>query len=349
MYHGRPDSAAEVTQPVALAPTAPLLWIDWGRHVRTQSLTRRLGIALLEIPARGTRVTRYARSAARTLATIHRLRPAVVIATNPSLVLGVLLQVIKRFYGFALVSDAHYAGVRSLSGKGLMQHCLDAHNARADLVIVTNESQAVYLRALGCRTLVCADPLPEVPRPDITVAAPERSVFLVCSFDADEPYAAVFEAFKQLKTRGYTLIVSGNYCKAQIRPESFPWVHFLGFAPEAEYYAYLRACSLVMDLTTLEDCLVCGAYESLAAGKPLITSATRALQEYFRDAAIYTDSTAAAIAASVERAYALREQLAHRAHTWVAENEADLVLRLIGLGSELQRLAGRDETAHPSR
>lgn len=344
-----PDSAAEAPQGVALASTARLLWIDWERHVRTRSLTRRLGIELLEIPARGTRIARYARSAARTLAAIHRLRPAVVIATNPSLVLGALLQALRPWYRFALVSDAHYAGVRSLSGKGLLQRCLDAHNARADLVIVTNESQAAYLRALGCRTAVCADPLPEVPRPDITVAAPERSVFLVCSFDADEPYAAVFEAFKQLQTRGYTLIVSGNYRKAQIRPESFPWVRFLGFAPEAQYYAYLRACSLVMDLTTLEDCLVCGAYESLAAGKPLITSATRALQEYFGEAAMYTESTPAAIAASVERAYALREQLVRHAQTWVARNEVDFAVRLTRLSTELQELAARDETVHPFR
>ena len=339
----------EVPQVVALARTAPPLWIDWGQHVRTRSLTRRLGIELLEIPGRGTHIARYARSAARTLAAIHRLRPAVVIATNPSLVLGVLLQVLRPFYGFALVSDAHYGGVRSLSGKGLLQRCLDAHNARADLVIVTNESQAAYLRALGSRTLVCADPLPEVPRPDIAVAAPERSVFLVCSFDADEPYVAVFEAFEQLQARGYTLIVSGNYRKARIRPESFPWVRFLGFAPEAEYYAYLRACSLVIDLTTLEDCLVCGAYESLAAGKPLITSATRTLQEYFGEAAMYTESTPAAIAASVERAYALREELVDHAQTWLARNEADFAVRLKRLSNELQGLAARDQTAHPSR
>jgi len=341
MHPGPPDSAAEPPA-AALAPTPPLLWIDWGRHVRTRSLTRRLGIELLEIPARGTRIGRYARSAVRTLAAIHRLRPPVVIATTPSLVLGALLQVLKPLYGFALVSDAHYAGVRSLSGQGLLQRCLNAYNTRTDLVIVTNESQAAYLRALGCHALVCADPLPEVPRPDITVAAPERSVFLVCSFDADEPYGAVFEAFKQLRTRGYTLIVSGDYRKSQIRPDSFPWVRFLGFAPEEQYYAYLRACSLVMDLTTLEDCLVCGAYESLAAGQPLITSATRALQEYFGEAATYTESAPAAIAASVERAYQLREQLLNQARTWVARNEADFAVRLTRLNAKLRELAARD-------
>jgi glycosyltransferase involved in cell wall biosynthesis len=317
------------------------LWIDWDRHLRTRSLCQRLGIELLEVRIPGFRLMRYLRSTGRTLGRIRAARPAVVIATNPSLVLGLLLLLVRRWYGFALVADGHYAGVRALTGSARLQRLLDFYNARVSLVIVTNEPHALYLRARGCQAFVCPDPLPALP-PPAKLALPPRSVFLVCSFDPDEPYEAVFAAFGQLAREGdYTLIVSGNYAKAKVDPHGFPGVRFLGYVPEEQYYAYLQACTLVMDLTMLEDCLLCGAYEALAAGKPLITSASAALRDYFGDAALYTAHEPAAIAASVAQAFAEREELTRRAGSWCARNERLLGERLGALRGALQGLAAR--------
>ena len=317
------------------------LWIDWDRHLRTHSLCERLQIELLEVCIPGSRVLRYLRSSWRTLGRIRAARPGVVIATNPSLVLGLLLLLVRRWYGFALVADAHYAGVRALSGSSLLQRLLDFYNARAALVIVTNEPHALYLRARGCPAFVCPDPLPRLPPPSALVVPP-RSVFLVCSFDPDEPYAAVFAAFGQLARQGdYTLIVSGNYAKAGVDPHGFPGVRLLGYVPEGEYYAYLQACALVMDLTVLEDCLVCGAYEALAAGKPLITSASAALRGYFADAALYSAHEPEAIAACVEAAFAEREALTRRVSSWRVRNEQLLAERLGALQGALQGLAAQ--------
>ena len=203
-----------------------------------------------------------------------------VIATNPSLVLGLLLLGLRRWYGFALVSDAHYVGVRALRGGRLLQSVLDFHNARVDLVIVTNERHAAYVAALGGRAYVCPDPLPDLSAQDCAVPVPDKAVFLVCSFEQDEPFEAVFSAFSGLQ-HGYTLFVSGRYTRAGIDPARFPWVRFLGYVSEQEYYAYLRSCAVIVDLTELEDCLLCGAYEALAARKPLVVSNTSALASYF--------------------------------------------------------------------
>ena len=85
----------------------------------------------------------------------------------------------------------------------------------------------------------------------------------------------------------------------------------------------------------VEDCLVCGAYEALAAGKPLVLSRTRALRDYFGTAALLTDNTIDGIAASVERAYAEREQLQGRAAAWVKANEHYMSERIQGLKSAL--------------
>lgn len=315
------------------------LWIDWERHSRTRSLCRRLDLELLEMRIPGPRLLRYLKSSWRTLTRIRAARPTLVIATNPSLMLGLLLLLLRRWYGFALVADAHYAGVRALSGSALLQRLLDFYNARVALVIVTNEPHALYLRARGCQAFVCPDPLPVLPQP-LALALPPRSVFLVCSFDPDEPYGAVFAAFGELaREAGYTLIVSGNYAKAGVDPRSFPGVRLLGYVPEAQYFAYLQACALVMDLTALEDCLLCGAYEALAAGKPLITSASAALRDYFGDAALYTAHEPRAIAASIEQAFAQREELTRRAVSWRARNEQFIGERLAELRGTLQGVA----------
>lgn len=309
-----------------------LLWIDWGRHLRSETLSRRLGVALEEICCDGGRLWRYMRSVRRTVATIHERRPEVVIATNPSIVLGFLLLFLRKWYGFKLVSDAHYAGVRAFNEAWLLQRLLDFHNARVDLVVVTNESQARFLSSLGTRAYVCQDPLPDLPRvPQSSVTLGDRSAFLVCSFDPDEPYEAAFEAFSSLQEDGFTLFVSGNYQKAKADLSRFPWVRLLGFLPTNEYYGYFLSVSVVMDLTTREDCLVCGAYEALAAEKPLIVSRTVALKDYFGDAVVLTDNTSEAIRESVLSAFGRRDELAQKAKDWVARNKPYMDERIAGL------------------
>ncbi len=205
------------------------LWIDWGRHLRSQTLSRRLGVALEEICCDGWRFWRYVRSVGRTVALIQRRQPQVVIATNPSIVLGILLLVLRRSYGFKLVSDAHHAGVQAFNAARLLQRLLDFYNSRADLVVVTNERQARFLSSLGTKSYVCPDPLPDISGAPLRLPPGDRSALLVCSFGPDEPYEAVFEAFASLQEEGFTLFVSGNYKKAKTDLSRFPWVRLLGY------------------------------------------------------------------------------------------------------------------------
>ena len=318
-----------------------LLWIDWSHNLRTETLSRRLGVALEEITIGGPRLWRYIRSIHRTIGVIRDKRPAVVIATNPSIILGIFLLGLRKWYGFAVVSDAHHCGVIAENGSWLVQRLLDFHNSRADLVIVTNENHARFVARLRGQSYVCQDPLPdiqELPHTDVTLGS--RSVLLICSFSDDEPYEAVFEAFSGLTEEGFTLFVSGNSRRARTDLSRYPWVRLLGFLPAAEYYGYLQAASIVMDLTTNDDCLVCGAYEALAAEKPLITSKTPANAEYFGDAVVLTEHTPEAIRESVLSAFAHRLALVQRAGNWVARNKPYMDQRISGLGALLLRLGG---------
>ena len=209
-----------------------ILWVDWSRNLRTRTLARRLEVDLLEIRLGGNRLARYLKSIGRTVAAIRSRRPRIVIATNPSLVLGLLLLPLRRWYGFALVSDAHYVGVRTVTKQRLLQRTLDFYNSRAELVIVTNPGHAQYLTSIGASACVCPDPLPDLSvHSGSRVPVAEKSALLVCSFERDEPYAAVFSAFQKLQPAGYHLLVSGNYRRAGIDPGSFPGCGFSGTSP----------------------------------------------------------------------------------------------------------------------
>ena len=54
-----------------------------------------------------------------------------------------------------------------------------------------------------------------------------------------------------------------------------------------------------MDLTTRENCLVCGAYEAMAAKKPVVLSDTTALREYFHKGAVFSGNHSVALAKSI--------------------------------------------------
>lgn len=335
-----------MTAPVTGDPSQPAptrrseaIWIDWGRHPRTRSLVRELGIELSEIVVPGGRFRRYLGSIRRTAQTIDRTRPRVVFATNPSIVLGFLLLLLRIRFRFVLVSDAHYAGVQSLTKLPGFQALLDFHNRHADLVVVTNPGHADRMRSIGARPYICPDPLPEL-EPAGAPATPlaDRSVFLICSFDVDEPYEAVFAAFESLRGEGFVLYVSGNYSKAGIDPSRYPDIRFLGYVSESEYNACLHTAALIMDLTVLENCLVCGAYEALVAGRPLVLSDSEALKSYFAGACKFTENSPEGIAAAVREAYESREELSRAALQWSSRNAAYMHDCVAGLWTEAQQM-----------
>lgn len=315
------------------------VWIDWGRHLRTRSLTERLGTPLEVIAVAGGHARRYLRSILETMRVIRERRPRVVFATNPSIVLGYLLLILRLRYRFVLVSDAHYVGVQSITGGPVVQALLDFYNRRVDLVIVTNPGHAERLRGIGARPTICPDPLPRIDHPQI----PEldllgKSVFLICSFDADEPFEEVFEAIRTLQEEDFTLYVSGNYRKSGIDPEQYPGVEFLGYVDDATYVAHLRTADVVMDLTRMENCLVCGAYEALVEARPLILSGSEASRSYFRDACEYTANDAKAIAEAIRTTYDRRADFSAAAGRWAVANEREMDQRVASLVDEVQTL-----------
>ena len=302
------------------------IWITWEVQPRNGSMARELGVPLHVLEFRGGRVRRQIRAIAATIRLLRKTRPRVVFAPNPSLVLTYLLIVCRALFRFQFVSDAHYGGVVDVTGRRVVQRLLNFAHRHVDLVIVTNPGHAERVRSHGGKVFVCPDPLPQpprnLPRPD-GMKGVQKSVLFICSYDADEPYREVFAAADSLSALGFRVFASGRYARVGISPESFPGVVLLGFVDRNTYDAYLHNVDLVLDLTTWQDCLVCGAYEAMAAGKPCVLSGTKALTELFTHGTVFCSHDPGDIMQAVLAAYEHRATLKAEIEAW-ADQHRDL-------------------------
>jgi hypothetical protein len=277
-------------------------FITWEYHRRTRGLSRRLGLPLREIVASGPRPRRYFVQILATIRFLMRDSPSMVVAQNPSLVLAVLVLmwrlIVKR--RARVLIDAHNEAVEPFTYSSRPIIWLSEWVLRnADYTIVTNRFLAEKVVRLGGRPLILPDPLPVAP---VGEALPYRqgsilTVLVVATYARDEPIAQILDAARRLNGAA-EFRFTGNYRKLprEIIAGAPSNVTFLGYLAERDYWDAMLNSHAVLDLTLLEDCLVCGAYESIATGRPQILSNTRALIEYFRKGAVYSAPDADSIA-----------------------------------------------------
>lgn len=294
--------------------------MTWERQRRSRTLSAALGAELYELDYTLPRLRRWLKSIAVTLRILTRERPQLIFAQNPSLVLSLLVVWYGRLTGRATIIDAHNAGVYPFSDRHkwhqrllrpLLQRIADHIMRLADLTIVSNPALEAYVETVGGRGCVLPDPLPSFPAEAAGVqSADHPMVLFICTWAPDEPYREVIKAAARLDPR-IRVYVTGN-SKGRERGVIEPLPSNLvltGFVPEDEFVRLLHQADVVMDLTTFENCLVCGAYEAVAAGRPMVLSSTEALRAYFRKGAVYTASDAEAIAQAIAQALAEKQEL----------------------------------------
>jgi glycosyltransferase involved in cell wall biosynthesis len=179
----------------------------------------------------------------------------------------------------------------------------------ADLTIVTNQPLKEHVDGHGGRAFVLPDRIPRIPEGERRSLKGRINILFICTYAVDEPFRAVFEAARDLPEDVF-IYVTGDFRKKGLDPASLPKnVVLTGFVSEEEYISLLRSVDATIDLTTRENCLVCGAYETVAVEKALILSDTRALRDYFHKGAVYAANTREGIQQAIEDACARREHL----------------------------------------
>lgn len=330
------DSPA-VSQPPAKRSSS--LWLAWERHRRSRELAAAFGAPLREIVFGGPRPLRHLLAGATTLAALARSRPRVLFVQNPSVFLAALAVAVRPLFHYVLVVDRHSNFRFDDTDAGLFNLISNYSLRRADLTIVTNDSVAALVEAKGGRAFVLPDRLPRLmPGPSRPLAGRFNVVF-VCTYSADEPYLQVIDAARRLAPDIH-LYVTGNSARlpARVRRGAPANLTFTGFIPAADYETLLGAADAVMALTDRHHTLLCGAYEAVSLGKPLVTSSTAALAAYFRQGSIRTvhdpDAIAAALVRARDECRSLRVEIA----ALRSQLRADWDVRFAALSSRLAEL-----------
>ncbi|MGZ8515797.1 MAG: hypothetical protein ACXWWD_00540 [Chitinophagaceae bacterium] len=278
-------------------------WITWENQRRNRELSKSLGIPLFElseIDSISNPLRKYVTGIIKTLKILLEERPELVICQNPSLILALFLVICKRFINIRLFVDSHNAGIYPKEGKSFLLNRLARFIQRhADLTIVTNHVLKEHVERNGGKSFVFPDKIPDLPQIKVHPLKGKYNFLFICTFAIDEPYNEVFEAARRVGPE-ICIYVSGNFKKKGITTWNLPEnLTLLGFIPEEEYIGMIRSVDATIVLSERENCLLCGAYETVASEKPMILSNKEALRNYFDKGAIYSENISEDIAKSM--------------------------------------------------
>jgi glycosyltransferase involved in cell wall biosynthesis len=306
------------------------VWLTWEIQRRNRSLANAVGATLHEMIHSGNAVARYCALLTRTFRLIRRVKPQVIYYQNPSLILSALVVTMKclRLTRAKLVGDFHNAGVNPPVARFLVPWIV----RHSDLIIVTNASLEKAVGAMGGKCMSLPDPIPHLAGARQDTASRAFDVFFICSWASDEPIVEVLKAAAILAQRQPDIVLS---ITGRPKLERIGWtepvppnVRLTGFLSEHDFEQRLLDAAVVLDLTTRADCMVCGAYEATSAQVPMVLSDNPPTRAYFRKGALFTDNTAASIAAELLCAHSehtrLRGEVAALKQELLIEEQANL-------------------------
>lgn len=324
---------------------AERIWISWTQQRRNEGIASGIGAKLYIFSYEKYKFFRYPLSVISTLCTLVKERPQICCAMLPSIFCAALLALVKCIFKYKLIIDLHTLNVYYVLGDGrrrtLYDHLLQYSLHKGDLIIVSNDHYAREIGQLIQKIFSLPDRIPENTRlSGVTDDSRDgRRVLCICSYDPDEPYEELFTAASNMADIDF--FFSGNFRvleKTGKKLPDHPNIHFTGFLPSQEYEQLLCLANVVVVATELEGCLCCGAYEALAAGKPLVLSSTQALIGYFEKGPIYTQNNAKDIEKAIRLALEKQEEFAALIRIRAEELKGDWELKISKLNTLLREM-----------
>jgi glycosyltransferase involved in cell wall biosynthesis len=277
-----------------MRPLEKRVWITWETQRRSIELARKFGCELFVIESKG--VLRYPKCIVRTLSVLRSTKPNILFVQNPSMILATVASLYKLIKQVPVVIDRHTTfrlnKKNGITPRVILFKLLHRFTVRlADLTIVTNDFLANIVGRLKGRPFVLPDMLPKLRQTGTVPLKGRHNILLISSFGKDEPIKEVIEAMKLVNQEDTYLYITGNYRKLDesTYKEAPPNVVFTGFLEEREFINILFSVDAIMVLTTSDYTMLCGCYEAVSAGKPLITSNKDVLRDYFKEA-IFVDN-----------------------------------------------------------
>jgi len=284
--------------------------VSWvPHHGRSADLAAQVGAVPLFVAAAKDRhvLLRYTAAGVHTTTALFRRRPRAVLVMLPPIPLLVVARAWTWLTGAVLVADLH---------SGVFNDTHWSWARRPTLLLLRGATALVTVReyAESCGrskvdSLVLHDSL-QAAHPRVPADGTDASVLVPLSFAPDEPVEAILTAAEALPAVTWILTGRAPLALAAAAP---PNVRLVGYVSNAEYQELLRRSSLVVALTTREHTMQRAAYEAALLAKPLVTSDTEALRDFFGAAALYARpdgvSIAGQVRAALEQGHELQERM----------------------------------------
>jgi glycosyltransferase involved in cell wall biosynthesis len=277
-------------------------WITWEIQTRNRSIANLLGSDLYELISKRSRVARYIYLSLRTIKIIKNYQ--IIFVQNPSIVLATLATVVRILTRKTVIIDAHNSGIYPLDGRSKVLNFLTEFICKnADIVIVTNTALADKVIEYKGKPFVLPDPIPNLKVQNRPRENPnEKYIFFICTWADDEPYLEVINAATKLSNQ-VRILISGKYAGKVSNKSNLPKnVTLLGFIDEDLYVQLLSNAIASIDLTTRNNCLVCGAYESASLSVPCIVTDNEINRLVFNSGFIYSKTDSDNIAKAIDYA-----------------------------------------------
>jgi glycosyltransferase involved in cell wall biosynthesis len=221
---------------------------------------------------------------------------------NPSIILSFFVSFLKfiRLFNYYLIVDSHNEGIEPFCEIFKKINFIYVFIQKiADVTIVTNAYLAMIVGQNGGNAFILTDKIPFPPEVDKIDLCGKFNYVFICTFAKDEPVNEFIEACDRISSDDYVYI-TGNYSKYGIDFGGIKSnIIFTGYLSDADYWRYLYSADCVIDLTLMDNCIVCGAYEALSVGKPILLSDTEVLRNTFGMGAMFTKNEATSLGDSL--------------------------------------------------
>ena len=307
----RPLSAAASTQP----RSRQAAFLAWSPNDRSLELALAFDaschIVYLEWLVRPFLVpVRYVLSSVATAWFLVRKRPAVVVATNPPMVLALIAEVYAWLFGGTFLLDDHPGGF-GRRGRRLwtLRAPLQRHLVRrARTTIVASSELAQAAIEWGGTPVIVHEAPPLWSLNEPPHIGPLPTVLWPSVFADDEPVAEVLSAARALSRVRFLITGDVLRCPSALRESASANVEFAGYWRRERFWALIKQADIVLVLTTDRTSVPRAACEAVEALRPLVLSDWPVLRELFPHAVFVPPSfngVAAGIQDALERHSAL--------------------------------------------
>jgi hypothetical protein len=247
---------------------------------------------------------RYVQQLVQTTRLLLEWRPRAVVIMQPPLFALLPAALLRLCTRARVVGDLHSGTFNDPKWSWASKLVLGVIGRRG-LSMVTSETFKRRVESAGGAAIVVHDRIERVapsgdamPSDVVPQLMGVEYVLFPFTYAADEPIWAVIDAAKLVPD--VTLVMTGR-APAELRNRAPENVIFSGYVSNVEYAVLAASASCICALTSRENTMQRAAYEALAFGRPLVTSGTEVLRDYFGDSAVYTDNSAVSMAGCLRR------------------------------------------------